>query len=51
MESFYNKLLDNNKKWVESKLSLDPDFFNKLSSFHNSFLAELVLCQVHPVFE
>jgi carbonic anhydrase len=32
MEVFYKKLLDNNKKWVESKLSLDPDFFNKLSS-------------------
>lgn len=32
METFYKKLLDNNKKWVESKLSLDPDFFKKLSS-------------------
>ena len=32
MESFYAKLLDNNKKWVESKLSQDPDFFKKLSS-------------------
>jgi carbonic anhydrase len=32
MESFYTKLLDNNKKWVESKLSQDPDFFKKLSS-------------------
>jgi len=32
MESFYSKLLDNNKKWVESKLSQDPDFFKKLSS-------------------
>ncbi len=27
---FYNQLLDNNKKWVESKLELDKDFFNKL---------------------
>jgi carbonic anhydrase len=32
MESFYQKLLDNNRKWVESKLSQDPDFFNKLSA-------------------
>ncbi len=32
METFYQKLLNNNKKWVETKLSQDPDFFNKLSS-------------------
>jgi carbonic anhydrase len=32
MESFYNKLLENNKKWVEKKLSHDPEFFEKLSS-------------------
>jgi carbonic anhydrase len=32
MEAFYKKLLDNNKKWVESKLNLDPEFFKKLSS-------------------
>jgi carbonic anhydrase len=32
METFYQKLLDNNKKWVESKLNQDPDFFNKLSA-------------------
>lgn len=32
MESFYNKLLENNKKWVERKLSQDPEFFEKLSS-------------------
>lgn len=30
--SFYKSLLDNNKKWVESKLSLDPDFFHKLAN-------------------
>lgn len=30
MSDFYKKLLDNNKKWVESKLALDPDFFNRL---------------------
>ena len=28
---FYKKILDNNKTWVESKLKLDPDFFNKLA--------------------
>lgn len=32
MEVFYKKLLDNNKKWVDEKLSQDPDFFKKLSS-------------------
>lgn len=32
METFYQKLLDNNKKWVASKLSQDPEFFNKLAS-------------------
>ena len=32
MESFYQKLLENNKKWVVSKLNQDPDFFNKLSA-------------------
>ncbi len=30
MSDFYNKLLENNKKWVASKLDSDPDFFNKL---------------------
>ncbi len=28
---FYKKILENNKKWVESKLSNDPDFFNRLA--------------------
>lgn len=28
---FYNQLLENNKEWVQSKLDLDPDFFNKLA--------------------
>ena len=28
---FYKKILDNNKAWVESKLGLDADFFNKLA--------------------
>lgn len=30
--TFYKSLLDNNKKWVESKLSLDPEFFHKLAN-------------------
>lgn len=28
---YYKQILDNNKAWVESKLGLDPDFFNKLA--------------------
>jgi len=31
MSQFCQKLLDNNKKWVESKLAEDKDFFNKLA--------------------
>ncbi len=31
MSDFYKKILENNKKWVESKLELDPDFFKRLS--------------------
>lgn len=31
MENFYNQLLENNKKWVESKLELDKDYFKRLS--------------------
>lgn len=31
METFYQRILDNNKKWVAEKLSQDPEFFNKLS--------------------
>lgn len=27
---FYEQLLENNKAWVQSKLDLDPEFFNKL---------------------
>jgi len=30
MPDFYKKLIENNKKWVESKIASDPDFFNKL---------------------
>lgn len=29
--NFYKQLIENNKKWVESKLDLDPEFFEKLS--------------------
>jgi carbonic anhydrase len=31
MDTFYKSLLDNNKKWVESKLSTDPEYFEKLA--------------------
>lgn len=32
MEAFYKQLLDNNKKWVASKLEIDPEYFTKLSA-------------------
>ncbi len=31
MDNFYKQLIENNRKWVESKLELDPDFFHKLA--------------------
>lgn len=31
MSDFYKQLIENNKKWVETKLDLDPQFFEKLS--------------------
>jgi carbonic anhydrase len=31
MSDFYKKILDNNKKWVETKLALDANYFNNLS--------------------
>ncbi|MEX0997062.1 MAG: carbonate dehydratase [Flavobacteriaceae bacterium] len=31
MDKFYKSLLDNNKKWVQSKLDLDPEYFEKLA--------------------
>ncbi|HSP83762.1 MAG TPA: carbonate dehydratase [Gillisia sp.] len=31
MSDFYKQLIENNKKWVERKLDLDPQFFEKLS--------------------
>nr|WP_294775738.1 carbonate dehydratase [uncultured Flavobacterium sp.] len=35
MSDFYKKILDNNKKWVESQLALDPDYFKDLSKGQN----------------
>ena len=35
MVDFYKKILDNNKKWVESQLALDPDYFKDLSKGQN----------------
>ncbi len=32
MEDFYNKIIENNKKWVENKLKLDPQYFERLSN-------------------
>lgn len=32
MSDFYKKILDNNKKWVEEKLSQDPNFFSDLAT-------------------
>ena len=31
MSEFYKKILDNNKKWVENKLKISPDYFKNLS--------------------
>lgn len=31
MSDFYKKILDGNRKWVESKISQDPQYFEKLS--------------------
>jgi carbonic anhydrase len=32
MEKSYNRLLENNKKWVAEQLEIDPNFFEKLSN-------------------
>jgi len=32
MQTFYNQLLENNKKWVEKKIDENPDFFSKLAT-------------------
>ena len=31
MTDFYKRILENNKKWVEDQLALDPEYFNDLS--------------------
>ncbi len=31
MTDFYKKILDNNKKWVESKLDINPEYFKNLA--------------------
>ena len=31
MSEFYNKILENNKKWVEESLALDPNYFQDLA--------------------
>jgi carbonic anhydrase len=31
MEAFYNKLLENNKEWVNRNLAKDPEFFTRLA--------------------
>ncbi len=35
MSDFYKQLLENNKKWVEDQLQLDPNFFNDLAKGQN----------------
>ena len=35
MSDFYKKIIENNKKWVEEKLQLNPDFFNHLAEGQN----------------
>ena len=30
MSDFYKKILDNNKKWVEKKLAISPNYFKNL---------------------
>ena len=34
-KEFYNNIIKNNKKWVDSKLDLDPEFFKKLDEGQN----------------
>ncbi|MBV7440929.1 carbonate dehydratase [Weeksellaceae bacterium TAE3-ERU29] len=31
MKTFYNRLLKNNKKWVQERIEANPDFFNELA--------------------
>lgn len=32
MEKFYNQLLENNKKWVKDKTTVDPEYFSRLAN-------------------
>jgi carbonic anhydrase len=32
MQTFYNQLLENNKKWVAKKIDENPDFFSRLAT-------------------
>lgn len=32
MDDYYKQLIDNNRKWVETKLEQDPQFFEKLAN-------------------
>lgn len=35
MTEFYKKIIENNKKWVEEKLQISPNFFNNLAEGQN----------------
>ena len=35
MSDFYKKIIENNKKWVEDKLQISPDYFNNLAEGQN----------------
>ena len=35
MSDFYKKILDNNKKWVENKLTISPNYFKNLADGQN----------------
>jgi len=35
MSEFYQKILENNKKWVETKMQSNPDFFKNLAKGQN----------------
>ena len=35
MSDFYKKIIDNNKKWVEAQVAIDPEYFKDLSKGQN----------------
>lgn len=35
MTDFYKKIIENNKKWVENKLAISPDYFKNLAEGQN----------------